>query len=95
MRFSWQVYWGGLPLPLLPPSLSELSALTCPSRLQGTAHGFIVLPKPLRHDKAVIFEGAVLHASAYASMLLSPSHPPSPLPLSINLFSVCFSIVVL
>ena len=59
MRFSWQVYWGGLPFP--PPVdhvLSELSILTHPSWVarQGMANSFIVLCKPLCHDKAVIRE---------------------------------------
>ena len=43
MRFSWQVYWGGLPFP--PPVdhvLSELSTMTCLSwvALHGMVHGF-------------------------------------------------------
>ena len=59
MRFSWQVYWGGVPFP--PPVdhvLSEHSARTCPSwvALQSMAHSFIELHKPLCL-KAVIHEG--------------------------------------
>ena len=60
MRFSWKVYWDGLPFP--PPAddiLSELSAMTHPSwvALYGKAYSFIELHKPLDHDKAVICEG--------------------------------------
>ena len=60
MRFSWQVYWGGLPFP--PPAdhvLSELSAMTHPSwvALHGMAHSFTELHKLLHHDKAVILGG--------------------------------------
>ena len=56
MKFSWQVYWSGLPFP--PPVdhiLSELSAVTHPSwvALHSTAHSFNELCKPLHHDKAV------------------------------------------
>ena len=62
MRFSRQVYWGGLPFP--PPVghiLSELSTRTCPSwvALHGMANSFIELCKPLHHDKAVIHEGVI------------------------------------
>ena len=62
MRFSWQVYWGGLPFP--PPVdhiLSELSAMICLSwvALHGIVHSFIELHKPLCHDKAVILEGGI------------------------------------
>ena len=64
MRFSQQVYWGGLPFP--PPVdhvLSELSAMTSPSwvALHGMAHSFTELHKPLCH-KAVICEGAKLES---------------------------------
>ena len=60
MRFSWQVYWGGLPFP--PPVdhvLSELSTMSCPSwvALHSMAHSFIELREPLHHDKAVIVKG--------------------------------------
>ena len=60
MKFSWQVYWSGLPFP--PPVdhiLSELSAMTHPSwvALHSTAHSFSELSKPLHHNKAVICEG--------------------------------------
>ena len=63
MRFSRQVYQGGLPFP--PPEdhvLSEPSAMTCPSwvTLHGMTHSFIELCKPLHHDKAVIHEGDML-----------------------------------
>ena len=62
MRFSWQVYWGGLPFP--PPVdhvLSELPAMTCLSwvALHDMAHIFIELCKLLHHDKAVIHEGTI------------------------------------
>ena len=57
MRFSQQVYWGGLPLP--PPVghvLSELSSMTRLSwvALHSMSHNFIQVHKPLCHDKAVI-----------------------------------------
>jgi len=60
MRFSWQVYWGGLPFP--PPVdhvLSELSTMSHPSwvALPSMAHSFIELHEPLHHDKAVIVKG--------------------------------------
>ena len=60
MRFSWQVYWGGLPFP--PPVdhvLSELSTMSRPSwvALPSMAHSFIELHEPLHHDKAVIVKG--------------------------------------
>ena len=57
MRFSWQVYWGGLPFPpSVDHNLSELSAMTRPSwvALHSMAHSFIELHKPLHHDKTVI-----------------------------------------
>ena len=65
MRFSQQVYWGGLLFP--PPVdhvLSELSAMTSPSwvALHCLAHNFIELHKPLCHDKAVICEGPNLES---------------------------------
>ena len=46
MRFSWQVYWGGLPFsPPVGHILSELSAVTHPSwvALHSMAHRFIEL----------------------------------------------------
>ena len=51
--------------PCSPPVdcvLSELFPLTRPSSvaLQGMAHSFIELHKPLCHDKAVIHEGKIL-----------------------------------
>ena len=57
MRFSQQVYWGGLPFP--PPAdhvLSALPTITRPSWvvLHGMAHSFTELHKLLRHDKLVI-----------------------------------------
>ena len=60
LRFSRQVYWGGLPSP--PPVdhiLSELSTMTHLSwvALHGIAHSFVELHRPLSHDKAVICEG--------------------------------------
>ena len=59
MRFSWEVYWGGLPFP--PPVdhvLSALPTMTRPSwvALHGMAHSFIELHKPLCHGKAMIHE---------------------------------------
>ena len=59
MRFSWQVYKGGLPFP--PPVdhiLSELSAMIHPSwvALHDMAHSFIELFKPICQDKAVNHE---------------------------------------
>ena len=62
IRFSQQVYWGGLSFP--PPMdhvLSELSTMTHPSwvALHGMAHSLIELCKPLCYDKAVIHEGDV------------------------------------
>ena len=62
MRFSWQVYCGGLPfLPPVDHVLSTLSAMTHLSwvALHGMAHSFIELYKPLHHDKAVICEGTM------------------------------------
>ena len=62
MRFSQQVYWGGLPFPpAVDHSLLELSALTHPSwvALHGMAHSGIELCKSLCHDKAMIHEGAI------------------------------------
>ena len=60
MRFSWQVYWGGLPFP--PPVdhvLSELPTLSHLSwvSLHSVAHSFIELCKPLCHHTAMISEG--------------------------------------
>ena len=60
MRFSRQVYWGGLPFP--PPVdhvLSELSSRTCLPwvALHSMVHSFTELHKPFCHDKAVIHEG--------------------------------------
>ena len=60
MRFSWQVYCGGLPfLPPVDHVLSTLSAMTLLSwvALHGMAYSFIELCKPLFYDKAVICEG--------------------------------------
>ena len=62
MEFSRQEYWSGLPFP--PPVdhvLSELITVTCLSwmALHSIAYSFAELHKPLRHDKAVIHEGAV------------------------------------
>ena len=68
MRFSQQVYEGGLPIPSpVDHILSELSTMTCPSwvTLHDAAHSVIELCKPLCH-KAVIREGRLLH--------LFPSH---------------------
>ena len=70
MRFSQKVYCGDLPFP---PSedhiLSELSAMTCLSwvTLHGMAPSFIVLYKPLLHDKTVIHERAYICAMVILS----------------------------
>ena len=61
MKFSWQVYCGGLPfLPLVDRVSSELSAMTHLPwvALHSMAHSFIELYKPFHSDKAVIHEGA-------------------------------------
>ena len=63
MGYSWQEYWGGLPFsPPVDCVLSELFTMTRPSwvALQGMAHSFIELHKPLCQDKAVIHEGKIL-----------------------------------
>ena len=62
MEFLRQEYWSGLPFP--PPVdhvLLELFTVAHSSwvTLDGMAHGFIELDKPLRHDKAVIHEGVL------------------------------------
>ena len=59
MGYLSQEYWIGLLFP--PPVdhvLSELFTMIHPSwvALHGTAHSFIELHKPYRHDKAVIHE---------------------------------------
>ena len=62
LRFSRQVYWGGLPFPpAVDHGLLELSALTHPSwvALHGVAHSFMELCKSLPIDKAMIHEGAI------------------------------------
>ena len=62
MRFSRQVYGGGLPFPpRVDHVLSELPAMTCLSwvALHDMAHIFIELCKLLHHDKAVIHEGMI------------------------------------
>ena len=58
MRFSWQVYWGGLPFPPGDHILSVLSAMTRASwvALHGMAHSSIELHKPLWDDEAVIHD---------------------------------------
>ena len=61
MGSSWQVYWSGLPSP--PPVdhvLSELSTVTHLPwvALHSLAHSVIEFSRPLRHNKAVIREGA-------------------------------------
>ena len=56
LGFSQQVYRGCLPFPPpVDPVLSELFTMTCPSwaALNGLAHGFTELCKPLHH-KVVI-----------------------------------------
>ena len=76
MRFSQQVYWGGLPFP--PPVghvLSELSAMTSPSwvALHYLAHSFTELRKPLCHDKAVTYEGANLDSVLKSRDIILPT----------------------
>ena len=59
LGLSWQEYWSGMPFPApVDHVLSELFAMTCPSwvALDGIAHSFTELHKPLCHDKAVICE---------------------------------------
>ena len=63
MEFLWQEFWIGLPFP--PPVdhiLLEVFTMTHPSwvALQGMAHSFTELCKPLCHKKAVIHEGEVI-----------------------------------
>ena len=55
MRFSQQVYWGGLPFSSpVDHVLSELSAMTYPSTaLHNMAHSFIELHKPLHLEGAI------------------------------------------
>ena len=70
MGFLQQEYWSGLSFP--PPGghvLSELFTMTCPSlvALQGMAHRFIELCKPLRHDKAGIH---LTHSNSVLESLL-------------------------
>ena len=71
-QFLRQEYWSGLHIP---PSvdhiLSVLFTMTYLSwvALHGMAHSFIELHKPLRHDKAVIHEGA--HLSRVYCLLLA------------------------
>ena len=57
MGFSWQIYWSSLPFPpLVDHLLSELFTMTCSTwvTLDGMAHSFTELYKPLCHEKAVI-----------------------------------------
>ena len=63
MGFSWQERWSGLPFPPPVNHLLELSTLTHLSwvTLHGMAYSFTELHKPLHHDKAVIYEGAMYH----------------------------------
>ena len=63
MRFSWQVYWGGLPFtPPADPIWSELAAMIqlSSAALHSMAHSFIGLCKALHHDKTVIHEGITM-----------------------------------
>ena len=64
MRFSRQVYWGGLPFPSpLDHILSELSAMTYPSiALHDMAHSLTELHKPLH------LEGAINHMKQQKDM---------------------------
>ena len=69
MRFSWQVYWGGLHSLLHEGVCTNSSCesgfvrtlwqMTHPSwvALHGMAHSFIELYKPFHHKKAVVHEG--------------------------------------
>ena len=64
MEFSRLVSWSGLPFsPPVDHILSERSTVTHLSwvALHSMAHSFIELCKPVRHDKAVIHEGVLLH----------------------------------
>ena len=59
MGFSRQEYWSGLPFPSpVDHVLLELFTMTCPPwvALNGMAHTFTVLCKPLCHNKALIHE---------------------------------------
>ena len=60
MRFSWQVSWGGLPLP--PPVdhiLSELFTVTCPSwvALYGMTHSFMSYASPFAMTRSDLWRG--------------------------------------
>ena len=73
MGFSWQEYQNGLPFPLsVDRVLSEHSTMTRPSwvALQGAAHSFTGLHKPLCRDKDVIHKGEFLWYCRINSLLL-------------------------
>ena len=79
MRFSWQVYCGGLPfLPPVDHVLSTLSAMTHLSwvALHGMAHSFNELCKPLFYDKAVICEGESPWYFSVTGLPPTPLHSP-------------------
>jgi len=71
--FSWQEHQNGLPSPLsVDCVLSERSTMTRPSwvALQGAAHSFTGLHKPLCRDKDVIHKGEFLWYWRINSLLL-------------------------
>ena len=75
MRFSLEVYWGGLPFP--PPAdhvLLALPTITRPSWLapHGMVHSFIELHKPLWHNKVVIHK--VFFFSPYQFVINKMKH---------------------
>ena len=62
MRFSWQVYWDGLPFPSpVHHFLSELSAKICPSwvALHGMAYRFRVMQASLPWQGSDLWRGYV------------------------------------
>ena len=66
MRFSWQVYWGGLPFP--PPVdriLSELSTMTPLSwvAIHGMAHSFISYTNPFNMTRQRSMKGLELECT--------------------------------
>ena len=91
MRFSWQVYWGGLQFP--PPVdcvFSDLSTMSHPSwaALHSVADSFIELREPLHHDKAVIVKGigytptssVLVMSDSLRPHVLQHTRPPCPSP---------------
>ena len=80
MRFSQQVYWGGLPFPpLLHHVLSELSAMARPSwvALHGMAHSFIELHKAVIHGIVLVsFCDCGFLSGGYGIVILASSVCP-------------------